>query len=108
MANLTEEEFSKHVNSNFRFASDADATPVELRLAEVKSYAKKDEETQGMERFSAFFEGPADNSLPQLTYRVAHEQMGEFDLFIVPIGKSENGLRYEAVFNYFKSDGEER
>jgi hypothetical protein len=108
MANLTEEEFSKHLNSRFLFSSNAEATPVELQLVQVKSYAKKDEETQRMERFSAFFEGPANNSLPQLTYRVAHEQMGEFDLFIVPIGKSENGFRYEAVFNYFKSDGEER
>ena len=104
MANLTEEEFSKHVNSSFLFSPDADATPVELRLVEVKGYARKNEETQGMERFSAFFEGPDDPLLPQLTYHVQHEAMGEFDLFIVPIGKVENRFRYEAVFNYFKGD----
>jgi hypothetical protein len=28
--------------------------------------------------------------------------MGTFDLFLVPIARDEKGLRYEAVFNYFK------
>jgi len=29
--------------------------------------------------------------------------MGEFDLFLVPIGEDDQGFRYEAVFNYFKT-----
>jgi len=28
-----------------------------------------------------------------------HEQMGEFEMFIVPIQQDANGFYYEAVFN---------
>ena len=54
-----------------------------------------------MERFSLYFTGP-DRYLPQHVYRIEHEQMGALDLFLVPVGKLDNGFRYEAVFNYFK------
>lgn len=98
---LTEKEFSQHLNTKFRVKVDA-PQPVELELVEVKGYHNKPEEQQGMERFSVFFSGPADVQLPQKTYPLAHEKMGEFDIFLVPIGRGEGGLRYEAVFNYRK------
>jgi hypothetical protein len=28
-----------------------------------------------------------------------HESIGDFDLFLVPIGRDESGTFYEAVFN---------
>jgi hypothetical protein len=34
-----------------------------------------------------------------------HEQMGEFEIFLVPIARDENGFLYEAVFNYYKDEG---
>ncbi len=98
-APLTEEEFSKHVNTKFRVAGEQ---PVELELAEVKGYLSKAHEQTGMERFSAFFSGPRQPYLPQSVYTLEHEQMGAFELFLVPVGNDENGFRYEAVFNYFK------
>jgi hypothetical protein len=76
--------------------------PIELELAEVKSYQSRTNEQSGMERFSIFFVGPPEPYLPQHIYSLAHEQMGAFDLFLVPIGGNEKGFRYEAVFNYFK------
>jgi hypothetical protein len=100
MATLTEEEFSQHVNTDFNLKLEA-PEPIELRLVEVKGYAKKAEEHQGMERFSAFFTGPAKYRLPQGTYTLSHEGMGEFDIFLVPVSQNANGFRYEAVFNYF-------
>jgi hypothetical protein len=54
-----------------------------------------------MERFSVQFRGPEKIFLPQDTYRITHEQMGDFDLFLVPVAREELGFRYEAVFNYF-------
>jgi hypothetical protein len=54
-----------------------------------------------MERFSIYFHGPAENFLPQDTYRVTHDQMGNLDLFLVPIAGDELGFRYETVINYF-------
>jgi hypothetical protein len=100
-ANLTEEEFSKHLNTKFRFKPDAD-TEIELELNQVKSYSSRHQEHEGMERFSAFFVGAGQPFLPQMTYQVEHEQMGEFELFLVPVTHTEGAFRYEAVFNYFK------
>ena len=96
---LTEEEFSKHVNTKFRVSGDQ---PIELELEQVKGYLSKAHEQQGMERFSAFFRGPRNPLLPQSVYALEHERMGALELFLVPIAQDENGCRYEAVFNYFK------
>ena len=98
-APLTEKEFSKHVNTKFRVALEE---PLELELTEVKGYLSKPHEESGMERFSAYFHGPADQYLKQGSYPLAHDVMGEFEIFLVPIAQDEKGLRYEAVFNYFK------
>ena len=98
-ANLTEEEFSKHVNTKFRVTGEQ---PVELELNQVKSYPSQPHEQAGMERFSVFFTGPGDSLLEQKVYSLEHEQMGVFDLFLVPVSRDESGFRYEAVFNYFK------
>ena len=71
-------------------------------VVEVKSYVNKDKpgEQGGMERFSIYFLGPADIFLPQGTFRLTHERMGDLDLFLVPVKREELGFRYEAVFNY--------
>jgi hypothetical protein len=98
-APLTEAEFSKHVNTKFRVTSEE---PVELELVEVKSYLSKAHEETGMERFSAFFHGPASRYLKQQTYSLEHEQMGAIELFLVPVSQDQNWLRYEAVFNYYR------
>ena len=97
---LTEEEFSKHVNTKFH-TLDA-GTELDLELAEVKGYRHKATEHEGMERFSVYFKGPEAPLLPQKTYTLQHAQMGEFEIFLVPISPNDQGSRYEAVFNYFK------
>lgn len=96
---LTEKEFSKHVHTKFRIALEP---PVELELAEVKSYLPKENEARGMERFSLYFAGPREPHLIQHVYPMEHELMGAFDIFLVPVAQDENGFRYEAVFNYYK------
>jgi hypothetical protein len=97
---LTEKEFAQHLNTKFRVALEE---PIDLELTEVKGYLIRENEQSGMERFSAFFRGPREPFLPQRTYSLEHEQMGAFDLFLVPINQDANGVRYEAVFNYFKA-----
>ncbi len=98
---LTEEEFSKHLNTKFR-VQPGDGPPIDLELVEVKGYLTKAGEQTGMERFSAFFKGPTEPYLAQNTYSLQHDQMGEFPIFLVPIARDEQGVRYEAVYNYFK------
>lgn len=100
-AALTEAEFSQHLDSNFQVKfTDGELT---LKLVQVKGYTAGSNEQGGMERFSVFFSGPGDIKLPQHIYQLAHETMGEFDIFLVPVAVDDKGYRYEAVFNYFKS-----
>ncbi len=99
---LTEKEFSRHVGTKFHVK--ADDREIELELSQVKGYTSQAIEQGGMERFSVFFAGPGDPFLPQKVYSLKHERMGEFDIFLVPVAGDEMGYRYEAVFNYFRSD----
>lgn len=100
MENLTEQEFSKHVDTQFKIALAE--SELSLTLVEVKAYMPGENEQDGMERFSAFFDGPADLLLKQQTYHLRHEQMGEFDIFLTPISVDGQRFRYEAVFNYYR------
>ena len=102
MADLTEEEFSRHVNTKFRVNVNA-PSPIDLELVEVQSYPYKDKpgEHQQMERFSVRFYGPGDIYLPQAIYNLTHDSMGDLQLFLVPLAHNERGFLYEAVFNYF-------
>jgi len=99
-SDLTEQEFSRHLNSTFQASLEDQA--VELELVEVNPYMPGKNEQAGMERFSIYLEGPRDVCLPQNVYHLEHAAMGELDLFLVPVAASEKGFRYEAVFNYFK------
>jgi uncharacterized protein DUF6916 len=100
MAILSEEEFSKHVGTTFHAKSGECET--DLTLAEVKAYMPQPTEEKRMERFSLFFDGPSDPFLPQQSFQISHETMGAFDIFLVAIDGDEKGIRYEAVFNYYK------
>jgi hypothetical protein len=104
MKSLTEEEFSKHIGTRFR--PELGEHEVNLTLTEVKRYMPEPSEEKGLERFSVFFDGPSDVVLPQQTYHLQHEAMGEFDIFLGPIAQNANGFRYEAVFNYYKDKPE--
>ena len=105
-ASLTEAEFSKHVNTVFRLKLNEEAT-ADLELVLVKGYLTNPGDQEGMERFSVFFKGPGKPFLPQHTYALSHEGMGDIELFLVPVGQDGDGFRYEAVFNYFKAKTDE-
>lgn len=98
----TEQEFRQHLNTPFRVQVNA-PKPIDLTLVAVESRPSEPTEQQGMERFSVFFLGSPEFLLPQSIYRVAHPEMGEFEIFLVAVGKEADGYRYEAVYNYFKS-----
>jgi hypothetical protein len=99
----TEDQFKRHLNTPFRLQVNA-PKPIDLMLVGTESRPGDSTEEQGMERFSVFFLGSPEFLLPQGTYRLAHPEMGEFEVFLVAIGKEPNGYRYEAVYNYYKND----
>jgi len=97
---MTEQEFSRHLNSTFQLTQDGQT--VELKLVEVKPYLPAKNERADMERFSIYFDGPPDRRLLQGVHHLEHAEMGGLDIFLVPIAGDEKRYRYEAVFNYFK------
>ena len=53
----------------------------------------------GRQPFSLMFRGPRQPWLPQGTYPIRHQELGTFDLFVVPLGPDEHGMRYQAIFS---------
>jgi hypothetical protein len=102
----TEEEFKQHLNTPFRVQVNA-PKPIDLTLVGVESRPSDKTEEQGMERFSVFFLGSPEFLLPQSLYRLAHPEMGEFDIFLVAIAHEPEGYRYEAVYNYYKPSAQQ-
>jgi hypothetical protein len=44
------------------------------------------------------FRGPKKPELPQKIYKLEHDKLGTFELFLVPIGLDKEGMRYQAIF----------
>ncbi|MFL6256375.1 MAG: DUF6916 family protein [Pyrinomonadaceae bacterium] len=101
---LSKESFAEQLNTKFRVLLE-NATVVEIELAELVEFPTLTHSRSDVERFSLFFYGPGNHFLPQQIYRLAHEQMGELDIFLVPVAQEPRGYRYEAVFSYFKEEG---
>jgi hypothetical protein len=54
--------------------------------------------------FSLVFRGSSEAALEQRTYQVEHETLGNFPLFLVPLGPSDDGAQeFEAVVNRLES-----
>ena len=86
--------FLENLNSKFRLLNEGGES-IELELIEVSELKK----ARRQEMFSIVFRCRTDRVLPQRIYRLEHENMGQFDLFLVPIRKDAEGVYYEAVFN---------
>jgi hypothetical protein len=79
-----------------------DRTRLTLELIAATPYvgleAEEAPSESGRAPFSLIFRGPRDRVLPQRSYRLAHQTLGEFPLFLVPIGPDSVGMCYEAAF----------
>jgi hypothetical protein len=91
---LNHADFVEHVNTTFRVLLDSEDS-VELKLTQLSELKV----TPQQERFSVTFRGPREPYLGQGTRHFIHDQIGEFDLFIVPIGMDDDGVIYDASFN---------
>ncbi len=97
---LTREVFAGHLNTKFRAKSGSSGV-VDLIL--ISATDRNTRKVPGVDTFSIIFRGAHARPLEQGTYRFTHRSIGAFDLFIVPVGKDDKGLLYEAVFNRFTS-----
>lgn len=90
---LTKEWWSEYLGGSFDLVGDGGGTMV---LAEITGLGHG--ALGRRDPYSLVFHGPAQPVLPQRIYRLRQEQMGDLDLFLVPIGPDGEGMRYEAIF----------
>ena len=92
--NFTLDTFAPRLNSTFRIRPES-ADPIELQLVEANDVGTTPRQLQ----FSLVFRGPHNPQLMQGIFKFEHDEIGSFDLFIVPIKRDQHGMYYEAVFN---------
>lgn len=94
---LSCEDFEPHVGSAFKIVTEG-VPEMTLTLTEAKTLKTQPLDEGLRIPFALLFEGPAP-LMPQHTYRFEHDAMGQPEIFIVPIAKTDTGFRYEAIFN---------
>lgn len=91
---FTMDTFSGHVGTRF-LMHYGDSRTAELELISVSDVGSSPRQIQ----FSLEFQGPGDAPIAQGIYRIEHNTLGALELFLVPIGRNQTGVRYEAIFN---------
>jgi hypothetical protein len=98
LESLTAEMFTGRIGERFRLRADSE-TAIQVELIDAKvlgSSAAADASRR--KPFAILFRGPLTPVWPQRIYRVEHDGMGSFDLFLVPVGPRNGGMEYEAIF----------
>jgi hypothetical protein len=91
---LTKEAFAEQLNTKFYIHLTPEKT-AETELVEVRELKTGPRQ----EVFSILFLAPPDFPIEQRMYVLEHPQLGAFELFLVPVGKDDQGIKCEAVFN---------
>ncbi len=93
VAELTGTDFEPHIGADFDVAETS--VPLALNLLEVRKLGTA---LRDGGAFALTFRGPLASPLPQAIYPLVHPGLGRLDIFIVPIARQDDGMRYEAVF----------
>jgi predicted RNase H-like HicB family nuclease len=102
LEHLTVEAFQSRIGESFRIRPHPD-TDVAAELIEARALgggpARAD---AGASRrrmpFSLSFRTSLTTPLPQRIYEVAHDELGSYEIFLVPVGPDAAGMVYEAIF----------
>jgi hypothetical protein len=97
---LTHEHFAGRVGERFTLVLP-EGSPLELVLVETavsEELGGQGPEGEERHQFSVVFRGPASPVLAQSIYGLHHAELGELELFLVPLGPDGEGIRYEAAF----------
>ena len=86
--------FRDRLGETFRLRDESGAT-LDLVLIDTRGLPSH---SGVREPFSVVFRAPARPVLDQMIRRLQHPELGAFELFLVPIGPDDLGMRYEAVF----------
>lgn len=94
-------DFAPHLGQKFSLKLHSGNT-VDVELIEATSLGRKGPRPAHLatrEPFCVTFLAPKSARLDQRIYQLAHQAFGKFEIFLVPIGLDERGLKCEAVFN---------
>jgi uncharacterized protein DUF6916 len=88
--------FADRVGETFGATPSDEGEPIELVLSscDESPHARPDHHA-----FSLLFHAPGTDHLPQQIFALEHAELGQFDLFLVPLGPEGDRMRYEAVVN---------
>jgi hypothetical protein len=95
MDRKTLDDFSPLVGRAF----EVDFGPERVSLVLVEATELASPSAAPRSSFSLLFQGPPDPFLDQRTYSMTEESLGTLEIFLVPVGRVEQGFLYEAVFN---------
>ena len=88
--------FEPRVGEQFHARPTHSGEPIELTLASVDEsrHARPDQPA-----FSLLFLSSDDGYREQQIFGLNNDALGEFDLFLVPLGPQDGRMQYEAVIN---------
>lgn len=94
--------FCDHINDNFRVQVNGGSDEIFV-LKSISNLLESaiSTPTNPKEHFSIIFECENQIYLPQKIYKFTHPVIGEFELFIVPIGpdRVSKNMCYQAIFS---------
>ena len=95
VAQLTSADFLRYVSDDF-VAVLNDGTQLPLKLSKVEVLSKSPQ--AGMrDAFRLLFHGPLEPIAAQQVVTLQHSVIGELELFVVPIGQSDEFTSYECI-----------
>lgn len=93
---LTHLDFQGWLNQKFQI--NLNAGTLEVELISCTTLPSHHTQAAAREPFSVIFRGPRTPVLPQRSYPFTGGPANGLEIFIVPVGPDEVGMRYEAIF----------
>ncbi len=94
--NIVIENFENIKNKQFKI--DFDDTQVDSELIDIKKITTDLVEGRKYTPFSLLFHVNTHVLFEQGTYLLSHQELGELQVFLVPVSDNNDGFQYEAVF----------
>lgn len=91
---LSQAEFTPHLNTKFKIHTDALGV-VEAELIDITG-----KKLENQESFSLIFSTAKDKIFDQKIYKIDHPEMGELELFMVPVtSNKKDEMHYQVIFS---------
>ena len=96
---LTLDDFADKIDETFNCPLE-DNEPVEFKLVEAAHQNTSGPAADGMrESFSLVFTAPNEYRFEQGIFPLQHPELGNLDIFMVPVGEADDCIQYQAIFN---------